>query len=231
MIAGDTVLSADTSLAIDINGTSYDQLVVTGTNRLVALNDAELDLTVQTIPLVGSKLTILSLVDTSSSIVGQFAGLPQNGLLQVDSAIFTIDYAGGDGNDVVLTAQATAELDLGDAPDSFGTTLANDGARHFATGPILGNNRDADSDGYASQSADGDSANDVADEDGVAIGQTQSSLLTVVSETSATFTITVSNANGKPAFLDAWVDWNDNGVFEASERIADHFVVVDDRIN
>jgi hypothetical protein len=54
-------------------------------------------------------------------------------------------------------------LDFGDAPESYGTLLSDDGARHVATGPRLGASRDAERDGFPSATSGGDGS----DEDGV----------------------------------------------------------------
>ncbi|MFO1065364.1 MAG: GEVED domain-containing protein [Pirellulales bacterium] len=217
----------------------YDQVVVTGPDRVVDLNDAVLDLSLGFVTAAGSSFTILSLSDPSSTVSGTFAGLPQDGMLIVGDSQFTIDYAGGDGNDVVLTARATRGLDFGDAPLSYGTLLADDGARHFATGPTLGTNRDSEVDGIASIFGDGDDVVDgnaqdngsalvANDEDGV----TQPSLsdgattMTVYAGQANVFSILVANAVSGAATLDAWIDWNADGIFDIDERIATRQTVV-----
>ncbi len=242
-VAGDLPLANATTLKLEINGTTagtqYDQVVVSGANRVVDLNDAVLDISLGFVPAVGSSFTILSLSDPSSTLSGAFGGLPQDGLLTVGDSQFTIDYTGGDGNDVVLTAKATRELDFGDAPSSYGTMLAEDGARHFATGPTLGTSRDSEADGIASIFSDGDdiadanvqingTASAVNDENGV----TQPSLsdaatiMSVYAGQSNVFSIQVANAVAGEATLDAWIDWNANGTFDFDERIATRQAVV-----
>ncbi len=57
-------------------------------------------------------------------------------------------------------------FDFGDAPTPYPTTLAEDGARHEATGLTLGLTRDFESDAAHSAAADADGA----DEDGVTFG-------------------------------------------------------------
>ncbi len=174
---GDLDLSDSTVLELQANGntpgTGYDQLIIAGNNRVVDLANATLSLTLGFTPVAGRSYTVLSLISPTSTILGEFAGLPQNGLLQIGDSQFTINYAGGDGNDIVLTSQATAAIDFGDAPASFGTLSEDDGARHLATGPTLGVNRDSEVDGLATDLADGDdsdnsdSGNTVRDEDGI----------------------------------------------------------------
>ncbi len=94
-------------------------------------------------------------------------------------------------------------LDYGDAPASYATLLADDGARHVATGPFLGTDLDVEGDGQPSAGADGD---DLAanDEDGVEFLTT----LVTTSEGSASSVQVVSSQDAK---LDAWIDFNADG--------------------
>ncbi len=76
-------------------------------------------------------------------------------------------FVGGDSGSInsgwslTITTSTAPPLDFGDAPDSYGTTLANNGARHSAvsTGPILGALRDTEMDGQPSAGANGDDLN------------------------------------------------------------------------
>ena len=96
-------------------------------------------------------------------------------------------------------------LDFGDAPDSYGTTLAADGARHTATdGFFLGAAVDTESDGQPGATALDDDTNGVDDEDGV----TPPPQLTLGA--TVTFRVTAS-ADG---FLDAWIDFDGDGAFD-----------------
>ena len=62
-------------------------------------------------------------------------------------------------------------VDFGDAPAPYPTTLGENGARHTETGPTLGTNRDVESDGIHSASANADDTTGSADdEDGVTFG-------------------------------------------------------------
>ncbi len=101
--------------------------------------------------------------------------------------------------------------DHGDAPDTFGTLLSSDGARHLASVPRLGSSRDVDTDGQPTAGADGDDNAAVDDEDGVAFAPT-----IIAGDLSANVTVNSSGA----ALLDAWIDFNGDGTFAgASERI------------
>ncbi len=107
------------------------------------------------------------------------------------------------------------QMDLGDLPDGYGTTLTSNGARHLilpSDNPTLGATVDAESDGQPSVSADGDDLNGTPDdEDGVmwaslALGQT------------VPFTVTASS---ETAYLNAWIDFNGDGDFaDTGEQIA-----------
>jgi uncharacterized repeat protein (TIGR01451 family) len=123
---------------------------------------------------------------------------------------------------------ATAQpIDFGDLPASYGTLLANDGARHAVPGfsvaantaPLmLGSRIDVETDGQPSTNALGDDSVGIDDEDGVTIPS-------LVAGTSASIAITVTNT-GPLARLNAWADWNGNGTFDAAERIAADVAVV-----
>ena len=126
----------------------------------------------------------------------------------------------GEVEDYPITLNPITGIDYGDAPDSFGTTTANNGPSHIlGTGVYLGSCVDADPDGQASTNADGDDNNIGApvfgnctngDEDGVALppgfvgGQT------------ADITATANEA----CLLTGWIDWNRDGDWnDANEQI------------
>ena len=108
----------------------------------------------------------------------------------------------------ILQAQ---ELDFGDAPDSYGTLLASNGARHTIGGPRLGSSIDVEPNGNPTFGATGDDWAALDDEDGVVFGG-----LFI----GGSGTVTVALSNAVAAQLDAWVDFNLNGVFDhPSEQI------------
>ena len=126
-----------------------------------------------------------------------------------------------------FTFATVPPLDLGDAPASYGTLLANDGARHGVPGYNAGANTaqlmlgaliDLEADGAASASATGDDAAGVDDEDGVTFAP-------LVAGLAANLSVTVANS-GSAARLSAWADWNNNGTFEAGEQIVTNLAVV-----
>jgi uncharacterized repeat protein (TIGR01451 family) len=109
--------------------------------------------------------------------------------------------------------------DFGDAPDGYGTnkdiTVGGVPASHLvSTTLFLGTNpTDAELDGQPTPNANGDDANGTTpdDEDGV----TFSALLT--DATSYSTTVTVRNTTGATAYLVGWIDFDNDGIFEASE--------------
>ena len=102
-------------------------------------------------------------------------------------------------------------LDYGDAPDSYQTLLASDGARHaIITGHNLGPIVDAEPDGQPSALADQDDLNPPAapdDEDGV----TFPTASLTAGDTAAQVDVDGGPSGG---MLDAWIDFNGNGVFD-----------------
>jgi hypothetical protein len=102
-------------------------------------------------------------------------------------------------------------LDFGDAPDSFHTLLASNGARHalIESGPHLGAAFDGDLNGVPTPSADGDDLNG-DDEDGVLFrGPFVAGLTTAID-------VTVN----KNCFFEAWIDYDGDHVFGFDEYIA-----------
>jgi len=115
----------------ELGGTSagiggYDQVVVNGT---VFLGGAGLGVSLLGgfNPAVGAAFTIIA-NDGSDAVSGTFAGLAEGATFQSGGAWYTISYAGGDGNDVVLTAKAapvgTGVTIIGtDGPDTVDATV------------------------------------------------------------------------------------------------------------
>jgi hypothetical protein len=104
---GTIVLFGGANLDIELGGTTagaqYDQLRVTG---LVELTGANLNVSpLAFVPTTGTAFTIID-NDGSDGVFGQFA---QGTQFTTNGHSYAVNYAGGDGNDVVLTA-------LNDAP-------------------------------------------------------------------------------------------------------------------
>lgn len=110
--------------------------------------------------------------------------------------------------------------DFGDAPDSYGTTLAANGARHIPSfaAPFLGSDIDFEANGAPSPGATGDDTTGVPDdEDGVALP------VNLPAGINASVTVTASGAGGR---LDAFVDFNRNGTFtDPGEKVANNLAL------
>lgn len=107
--------------------------------------------------------------------------------------------------------------DFGDAPDSYGTSSASDGARNVVTAydastntaPVmLGSTVDTDADGQPSTAADGDGA----DEDGVATP------LLVAEGMSSSVSVSATNNSSLDVTLAGWIDLDGDGRFQSAER-------------
>lgn len=118
--------------------------------------------------------------------------------------------AGATVSGVLFGLRNVATFDYGDLPPEYAiTTLAENGARHKKGVYFLGATIDAESTAYPSADARGDDTHGLADEDGVQI-------VSLPVGGTGTIVVTASRNNG---YLKAWIDWNDNKVFDADERI------------
>ena len=106
--AGTVSFSSGSDLAIAIHGTvvdtQYEQLNVVGK---VNLTGVELAVALNYSPAVGNTFVIVN-NDGSDAVIGKFNGLPDGAVFDAANGSFAarlrINYQGGDGNDVVLTA-------------------------------------------------------------------------------------------------------------------------------
>ena len=104
MITLNNGLTMTTGAILDIQlngataGTNYDQVVVKGS---VNVAGAILNLSPAS-SLVSSTFKIID-NDGSDAVVGTFSGLTNGSVITANDQYFTINYAGGDGNDVTLT--------------------------------------------------------------------------------------------------------------------------------
>jgi autotransporter-associated beta strand protein len=127
LTSGDVSLSTRQQLSLEINGAasgSYDQLVVHGT---VDLDNPTLAVTLGFVPAPGDAFAIIA-NDGTDAVTGTFHFLPEGAAIRVAGHDLRISYAGGDGNDVVLTAAPaldTIRVWDGGGTDGFWTTPAN----------------------------------------------------------------------------------------------------------
>lgn len=159
----------------------------------------------------------------SDILAGSDGSEPAN-LFPVGGKLFFSADDGSHGGEPFVLDLAAQIVDFGDAPNSYKTLLSSDGARHIAAGPLLGATRDIEQDAPASLDGKGDDVTDtgaVDDEDSVSFR------FLMAGQWQASATVTVSNAPDE-AKLDAWIDFNGNGVWdEPAERIADGVAVAD----
>ena len=103
-------------------GTQYDQLNVTGS---VTLNNCTLNASLGFTPAVSDSFTIIA-NDGVDTVTGTFNGLLEGDRVVIGGCAFAVTYAGGDGNDVVLTRAASVTYTWnGGGGDDNWTTGAN----------------------------------------------------------------------------------------------------------
>ena len=143
-------------------------------------------------------------------IVVQYAG-------QSYPATVTVDDSGTSSVTVnVPTAQGN---DFGDAPAPFPTWMVDDGAAHVALGPRLGAERDGEADGLPSAGAVGDDINNLDDEDGVQFG--------VLQIGNSLAGINLDLQKRAHALVDAWLDFDGDGIWQNDEQILTNVLVND----
>ena len=174
----------------------------------------------------------------TDNITGEADGLPHNGdaTLHRQEASATLSS--------VLGPIVTELRDYGDAPDTYGTDIiaANSsgdpvGASHLiVNGLHLGSTvPDADNNGFVDGTDDSLTAND--DDASVVIGNGDDEdgilLFPQLTEIDQKYTIDrsniiVTNTTGGPATLHAWIDFNQDGKFEAVEHTS---ITINDALN
>ena len=119
---GALTLNGGATFAVEINGpaagTQYDRLAVSGT---VNLGGATLQLAGAHVAAVGQSFLLVD-NDGSDPVSGSFAGLPNGGTRLFNGVLLTIQYDGGDGNDVVLRADPAVRIGVSPA------SVSEDGA-------------------------------------------------------------------------------------------------------
>ncbi len=86
----------------------FDQINVTGTVDLGTSTTLAVSMFNAYKPTVGDSYTIIN-NDGSDAVAGHFVGLSQGSTFTAGGYLFKISYTGGDGNDVVITAQASPD--------------------------------------------------------------------------------------------------------------------------
>lgn len=117
--------------AMRAGGPGQDQLSV-GTLNLDP--STVLNLEVITAVPAGQQFTI---VDVNSTLTGEFSGLPEGSMAMAnDGSRYAITYLGGDGNDIVLTAQCESAIMVTSNADS-GTGTLRQGVSNACPGGLI----------------------------------------------------------------------------------------------
>ncbi len=116
----------------------------------------------------------------------------------------------------ITVEEVVVNRDYGDAPAVYAVLAADNGASHVVGSLTLGVAIDAESDGQPTSNADGDGS----DDDGVV--ELASVIAVSDAATTSSFLVTASEAGR----VDAWIDFNENGVWsDTGEQIANNVVV------
>ncbi|MGR5370675.1 GEVED domain-containing protein [Photobacterium damselae] len=121
-------------------------------------------------------------------------------------------------NDGARCRYAPLGLDFGDAPDSFITSYADVGPHHITRGNSIWlgiENTDNDVDGYGSTDADSDDLSGTTPDDEDAFSN---QVRVFINSGAGSLNIPFTNNSAKAATMYVWVDFDQNGTFEAVER-------------
>lgn len=185
------------AIAVAVNNSSLQGVVAVAQGSKVALSGVD---------------SVTGIVDAFVSGIADLAGNVLKSNQGLGTTEFTIVL--GDG------------FDYGDAPIDFGagykTLESQDGARHHVDASFhLGASIDIDVDGQPNSTATGDDINGRSDEDGVVMDAISRGYDTSITVTAHGITAS------RPGFLDAWIDYNRDGVFDSTERIATSLPLVE----
>jgi hypothetical protein len=117
-------------------------------------------------------------------------------------------------------ATCTSLPDFGDAPSPYPTMLAANGARHGLRSDLfLGATADAEPDGQPNAGATGDDSDGNDDADGVTFASYEGALPALALGATNNLDVFL-NSGGETCLLNAWIDFNANGVWtDAGEQI------------
>lgn len=208
---GRVTLGGDANYALDLTNTTLTQIGIAGQPATVPVV-IPIDATANQIAQVyGDAIIGAGIPGVTFDVVGDrlvldgVAGVSGVGAIASPVArdrVGNLMQSNREGGITELTIFVGGGFDFGNAPESYGTLLADNGARHridreLTLGPTVTPSSDAIIPGGTSN-------------DGVAqVG-------TVSTGFPAQFTVDV-RADSRPFYVDAWVDWNRNGLFDAAE--------------
>ncbi len=154
-----------------------------------------------------------------------------NGVVANRSASIAFDFGDIDDGETVTaeyllifaTSPAEAEAiflqgspDFGDAPDSYTTLLVSGGPSHLLSGPTLGTLRDGEGDAGFPLNGFGDDLTGDDDEDGVAAPSP-------IARHGSGSVVVNAPAGG---MLDAWIDFDANGMFDGDEQLGGGSIIL-----
>jgi hypothetical protein len=213
----DTLRIGGVDLSLDLTVIPDNKIVDIEEIDMTGAGDNTLTLGIQEVLNISSHSNTLIVYRDSGDTVDPGTGWTQQPEEKIDGNWYEV-YAHGAA---VLKIEAPFTLyDFGDAPDpTYPTLLANNGARHVATGPMLGTVRDADTDGQPTPLADGDDLDRAPDdEDG---------LISIPNLTPGTTQAPLGVQASAPGFLNTWIDFNADGDWnDEGEQIAVDLPVV-----
>lgn len=211
---GRVTLGGDANYAIDLTNSAFVQLGAAGqgaTNPIVIPIDATAD---EVVAIYQAAITAANLPGVSMAVIGD--RLILNGIAAVSGAgtitspvirdqVGNLLQSNRDNGRTELTVFVGGGFNFGNAPSPYPSLLIDNGPRHrveqgFSFGPTVGPDADA--------VIPGGSTNDGISQIG-----------TVSTGFPAQFSINVVAPTDKPFYVDAWFDWDQDGVFEASEVI------------
>lgn len=148
-----------------------------------------------------------------NSSTGQLSGTPTASATGVAFTVNALDATSCTGSRAYVI-NVTGSSDFGDY-SRFGSASST-----VNTAIRMGAQVDAENIATTNLTATGDDFTGLADEDGVTLPSV------MLKGTNATVTVNVTNTSGAPAYLNGWIDFNNNGVLtDAGEQIATNQVV------
>ncbi len=149
---------------------------------------------------------IYKIINTTSATLGDIIGAYYS----------TADPTGVNDGARCPNASVPVIADFGDAPNSYLTLLASGGPSHIGLPAVpvpiyLGAGLTYDQDGQPSPNADKDVDDGISSFPGL-----------TPSNTYASYSVTVATKNGVNfnAYLNGWIDWNNNGIFDPGEKVS-----------
>ena len=116
----------------------------------------------------------------------------------------------------ITVQEVVLDRDYGDAPSPYAVLSIDGGASHLVGTLMLGSSVDVEADGQPSVNADGDGA----DEDGV------TELASVIAVSGVATTSSFSIVASESGRLDAWIDFDQNGIWtDSGEQVATNLAV------